>query len=77
MRKQEIVHLHGLFLEIRRFLVDHEEVVLPDGAFDRYDALEIAPSAINRRKGAHEVAVEQLLEGLEEVARPREPQPSR
>ena len=64
MRKQELVHLHGLLVGVRRYLDEHEDVAVPTGAFDAYDGYGIGPTAIADRKDAHREAVDRLLDGL-------------
>lgn len=64
MRKQELVHLHGLLVVIRGHLAEREDVEIPAGAFDVYDSYGVEPTAISERKDAHKEAVDRLLAGL-------------
>lgn len=66
MRKRELVHLHTLLALCREDVEDRESV--PEAAFEGYVALGIPPSGIDRRKAAHEAAVQALLAGLTTVA---------
>lgn len=62
MRKNEYVHLHALFVELRRHLQETGEV--PDDAFAAYEAYGVGPMAIHRRKDDHHEALQLLLEGV-------------
>lgn len=73
MRKQELVHLHGLFVEIRRYLAAQDEIQIPTDAFDAYDESGIGPTAIAERKHAHQAAVDQLLDGLDTTVTAQHP----
>lgn len=62
MRKQELVQLHALRSQVRERVERRYD--LPDGAFERYDRLGVPPTAIYRKKGAHEEALDRLLSDL-------------
>lgn len=62
MRKDEYLHLHALFVELRRYLQEIGEV--PDDAFAAYEAYGVDPVAIHRRKEAHHEALQLLLDGM-------------
>ena len=62
MQKQALVHLHALCALLRADLESREEI--PSGTFERYDELNVSPSAIYRRKDAHRRANRYLLRGL-------------
>jgi hypothetical protein len=64
MRKQELIHIHGLLLVTRRHLAAQERVEIPADAFDEYDDFGVGPTAIAKRKDAHKAAVDRLLAGL-------------
>lgn len=51
MRKQELIHLHGLAVAVRGHLKQADD--LPAAAFERYDTFGVGPAAIHRRKGDH------------------------
>lgn len=55
MRKQELVHLHGLLVEITESLVDKDAVSAT--IWNEYNALDLDSTAINAQKGDHEEAV--------------------
>lgn len=55
MRKQELVHLHGLLVEITESLVD--EGAIPANIWNEYETLEIDACCIQARKSDHEEAV--------------------
>lgn len=73
MRKQELVHLHGLLVEIRRHFVEQDEIQIPADAFEAYDEYGVGPTAIPERKDAHKAAVHHLLEGLETTVPTQQP----
>lgn len=60
MKKQELVHLHGLFAEIAAYC-RAEGVPL---ALERYHELGIHPMSINHAKSDHEEAVLALAAAL-------------
>lgn len=70
MRKQELVYVHGLLAELRRFYEDRtgEPLEAPE-----YDALDVRPTSIHMSKPAHERAVFSLAgamaEGMHESPR--------
>lgn len=55
MRKQELVHLHGLLVEITRSLVD--QGTISDEIWAEYEALDINAHSIHAPKDDHEEAV--------------------
>lgn len=55
MRKQELVHLHGLLVEITQSLVD--EGTISAEIKNEYEALDINAYAIHESKSDHEEAV--------------------
>lgn len=64
MRKQELIHIHGLLAVTRQHLADREEIEIPADAFNAYDDYGVGPTAITKRKDAHKKAVDCLLDGL-------------
>lgn len=75
MQKQALVHLHALCALLRAHLESQGET--HPGAFERYDELNVSPSAIYLRKEAHKRANQHLLRGLAmavESDSPREPE---
>lgn len=65
MRKQGIVHLHGLLVLVRRDFTEQNEIQIPADAFESYDEYGVRPTRIADRKRAHKAAVSHLLDGLE------------
>jgi len=61
MRKQELIHLHGLSHELRSWVTARHTV---DGEFEAYDAHGVKPSEIHRRKQAHHRAVQREITGV-------------
>ena len=72
MKSQELIHIHRLLFEVRRYL-EHEGAVSAD-AFAAYDAQPIRPNHFHRGKESHMGAIELLLEGLD--AQPQVPSPA-
>jgi hypothetical protein len=62
MRKQELVHLHGLLVELTQFVVD--QGVVSAEVWRAYDALDIHAHSIQAQKGDHEDAVLLLAAAL-------------
>jgi len=61
MKKQELIHLHGLLAQVR----DHYEQTL-DTEVDhqRYTGLGVKPTSIHKSKTDHKAAVFALAEGI-------------
>ena len=61
MKKQELIHLHGLLAEIHTQVEnwDEEEVDLT-----AYNELGVQPTSIHRSKTDHKAAVFKLAEGI-------------
>lgn len=66
MRKRELIHLHTLLSRARRFVSRREDV--PDSAFEPYDDLDVAPTAVYEAKGDHQAAVRALAAALASIA---------
>jgi hypothetical protein len=64
MRKQELIHIHGLLVVTRRHLAEEADIEIPNGTFDGYDDYGVRPTAIAERKSAHKEAVDRLLDGF-------------
>ena len=69
MRKQALIHLHGLLSEIRRFVFEDAYTPVPADAFEAYNRLDVAPTSVAQSKAAHQDAVFALLRGLTETLR--------
>lgn len=62
MKKQELVHLHALFAEVRRSVELNGEP--PEYAFRDYDEFGVRPTSIHRGKDAHREAMRRLSSGI-------------
>ncbi|WP_266081771.1 UPF0058 family protein [Haladaptatus caseinilyticus] len=61
MKKQELIHLHGLLVEIRNnYKVRNEETL----DFQDYDSAGVHPTSIHHSKSDHKKAVFKLANGL-------------
>lgn len=60
MKKQELIHLHGLLAEVRK------QCEAWEGEFDldEYENLGVKPTSIHRSKTDHKDAVFKLAEGI-------------
>ncbi|MFB6294684.1 MAG: UPF0058 family protein [Candidatus Nanohaloarchaea archaeon] len=67
MKKQELIHLHGLVAEIDAYLGEEVEGYTPGS--DRYDALPVRPTAIHRSKAMHKAGVYAKTIGIVETLR--------
>ncbi|MFB6299878.1 MAG: UPF0058 family protein [Halobacteriales archaeon] len=65
MKKRELLHLHGLLAELRRYL--EEDDLVPEDAFDQYDERAVSPLGVQERKEKHRTAVLLLRDGLSET----------
>ncbi|MFD1566534.1 UPF0058 family protein [Halolamina litorea] len=62
MKKQELIHLHGLLSEVRAEYEESEETLDLEG----YEAYGVQPTSIHRSKTDHKHAVFELVNGLTE-----------
>ncbi|MFB6209242.1 MAG: UPF0058 family protein [Candidatus Nanohaloarchaea archaeon] len=61
MKKQKLLHLHGLFWNISEFINKFEE----DGIeFENYERLEVYPTSIHKSAASHEAATKALLKDI-------------
>jgi hypothetical protein len=61
MKKQELIHLHGLLAEVR----DHYEQSIGTEVDDeRYHELGVRPTSIHKSKTDHKAAVFALADGI-------------
>lgn len=61
MKKQELIHLHGLLWQVR----DHYEETTNDTVdHERYTALGVKPTSIHKSKTDHKAAVFALADGI-------------
>ncbi len=70
MRKQALIHLHSLSIELRSWVAERHDI---DGEFHAYDAAGISPYEIHRRKRVHREAVQSCMAGVTAVIEDREP----
>ncbi|QKY21454.1 UPF0058 family protein [Halolamina sp. CBA1230] len=61
MKKQELIHLHGLLSEVRSEYEGEEE---PDLDLSGYEEFGVQPTSIHRSKTDHKRAVFELVDGL-------------
>lgn len=61
MKKQELIHLHGVLDEVAEFCGD-DPAVTPD--LEEYESLGARPTSIHLSKGDHRDAVFALTEAL-------------
>lgn len=63
MKKQELIHLHGLLSEVR---AEYEESVETELDLTEYRNFGVQPTSIHRSKTDHKRAVFELVNGLTE-----------
>lgn len=61
MRKQELIHLHGLLMEVARYYKQGDSFSID---LSEYESLETDPSSIHRNKAEHQAAVFALIEAI-------------
>ncbi|MFC7165543.1 UPF0058 family protein [Halospeciosus flavus] len=61
MKKQELIHLHGLLAEVSNYYEEYEEGQVP---LDEYDSLGVRPTSIHKSKTDHKAAVFALADGI-------------
>ena len=61
MKKQELIHLHGLLAEVQHH---YEETTGEDVERDRYVSLGVRPTSIHKSKTDHKDAVFALAHGI-------------
>lgn len=62
MRKQELIHVHGLLHEVEEYL--EEEYFEDELESEEYESLDIRPTDIHRRKEDHKEAIFSLSDSL-------------
>lgn len=69
MKKQELIHMHALLVEVA------EEVT--DGEFARkmpaYEGVSARPTSLHRPKADHEAAIQALAAGIIDIIEPEQP----
>jgi hypothetical protein len=61
MKKQELIHLHGLLAQVQNH---YEEQTGDDVEHDEYDTLGVQPTSIHKSKTDHKDAVFALARGI-------------
>lgn len=61
MKKQELIHLHGLLAEVREH---YEAMADTDVEHDEYVSLGVRPTSIHKSKTDHKAAVFALADGI-------------
>ena len=62
MHKDELIHLHSLLVEIKKYFEDHEDV--DEEIFEDYTSLNTSPVHIHKSKSEHKHAIFALGEKL-------------
>lgn len=71
MKKQELIHLHGLLAEVCNH---YEQIAECDVEHVEYTELGVRPTSIHKSKTDHKKAVFKLADGItEEMGRKTEP----
>lgn len=63
MQKVELIYLHALLARVHEYLAEGDDV---SETFEEYEAIDVGPYQIQRRKGEHEAAARLLAERLAE-----------
>jgi len=61
MKKQELIHLHGLLAEVSN---QYEAWTDEEPDLDDYDSLGVRPTSIHKSKTDHKAAVFAIAEGI-------------
>ncbi len=61
MKKQELIHLHGLLAEVGNY---YERVSARELQLDEYESKGVRPTSIHKSKTDHKAAVFALAEGI-------------
>lgn len=61
MKKQELIHLHGLLAEVRNH---YEGLAETDVSHEEYTKLGVRPTSIHKSKTDHKAAVFALADGI-------------
>ncbi|SFC37137.1 hypothetical protein SAMN05444422_107244 [Halobiforma haloterrestris] len=61
MKKQELIHLHGLLAEVSNQCAEWEDCEID---LDEYESLGIRPTSIHKSKTDHKAAVFALASGI-------------
>ena len=63
MQKDELIHIHALFFEVRQSLDETENI--PVELDSMYDALDVRPTSIHKSKETHREAISTLGGSIE------------
>ncbi len=63
MRKQELIHLHGLFAEVALYFETQEDVTFN---LEKYRSMNINPRSLHHSKCEHKDAVFALVDSIED-----------
>lgn len=63
MQKDELIHIHALFFEVRQSLDETENI--PVELDSMYDALDVRPTSIHKSKKTHREAISTLGGSIE------------
>ncbi len=61
MKKQELIHLHGLLAEVGNHFEERDEEPI---TLDKYDSLGVRPTSIHKSKTDHKAAVFALVDAI-------------
>lgn len=73
MKKQELIHLHGLLAEVKTHYEAQNDRTLD---CTDYEATGVRPTSIHRSKGDHQEAVFKLSEKLTDMMEEETPTPT-
>lgn len=65
MKKQSLIHVHALLVQIRNDL--HGSGEDSEHAFDEYDQFDVSPTSVHKGKDYHLKAIRLLLDGIREI----------
>ncbi|MFC7203403.1 UPF0058 family protein [Haloferax namakaokahaiae] len=72
MKKQELIHLHGLLAEVHGQIEEWED---KEVELTEYNSLGVRPTSIHKSKTDHKAAVFKLAKGITGSMREAEPEP--
>ncbi|AFK19476.1 metal-binding protein [Haloferax mediterranei ATCC 33500] len=72
MKKQELIHLHGLLAEVHTQIEAWEDEKF---SLAEYNELGVRPTSIHKSKTDHKAAVFKLAKGITGAMREAEPEP--
>ncbi|MFH5802267.1 UPF0058 family protein [Haladaptatus sp. CMAA 1911] len=71
MKKQELIHIHGLLAEVQN---QYETLSSHSTDCSEYEQLAVNPTSIHQSKTAHQEAIFALLDELTDMMSPKEEQ---